>query len=287
MDGPDYDRETGEVVEPRRELPALPEVRQPQSMIFASPECAQVFAGLCEFQGSCEAPRKTKTAKVQGKSRAGNAYEYSYAYAPLEEIHSVIRAPMKTAGLAYRQFLAVRDRQWVMRTVIGHQSGEWFGCDYPIFWDQDRGMQGFASGVTYARRYGLMLALGIVGEDDDDANVADGNVAAIAPTARGERAGRSYPPRREAAPAPSTERAEADKRFREIRDDIDQCSDPVELARIDGCPAWTMLESWLERAGANVAESLAMLRARIEKRRRELQQGGSPYPLPDSMEPGP
>ena len=34
--------------------------------------------------------------------------------------------------------------------------------------------QGFASGVTYARRYGLSLALGLAPEDDDDAMEAEG-----------------------------------------------------------------------------------------------------------------
>ncbi len=173
----DYDGD-GEIIEQRSALPSLPESR-PQNLIFSSANPGEVFGALCEMQGTMEAPKRTKKATVKGRSKGGAEYNYSYNYAPLDEIISTVKLPMKEVGLAYRQFLASRDGQWVMRTVIAHKTGEWFGCDYPIFWEQDRGMQGFASGVTYARRYGLMLALGIAAEDDDDANVADGNAATV------------------------------------------------------------------------------------------------------------
>lgn len=166
------------VINERPQLPAMAESR-PQNLIFASQECGEVFGALCEMQGEMGAPKRTKNAKVKGKTRSGAEYSYEYSYAPLDEIIATIKLPMKTAGLAYRQFLAQRSGQHVMRTIIAHRSGQWMGTDYPIFWDESRGMQGFASGVTYARRYGLMLALGIAAEDDDDANVADGNVAQV------------------------------------------------------------------------------------------------------------
>lgn len=166
-----FDTETGEIVEQR--LPAMTDNR-PQNLIFASNDCGEVFGALCDMQGQMDAPKRTKEAKVKGQG-----YDYTYNYAPLEEIIATIKAPMKTAGLAYRQFLAQRNGNHVMRTIIAHRSGQWMGADYPIFWNEGRGMQGFASGVTYARRYGLMLALGIAAEDDDDANVADGNPAKV------------------------------------------------------------------------------------------------------------
>jgi hypothetical protein len=173
-----YDQDTGEIIEPRRALPAVAS-STPDNLIFASQECDQVFGALSEAQGKMTNPRKTKEATVRGTTKSGASYDYKYKYAPLEEVVDTIRAPMSEAGMIYRQFLASRQGAWVMRTIIAHKSGQWFGCDYPIYFDQSKGAQGFASGVTYARRYGLMLALGIVAEDDDDANVADGNIAKI------------------------------------------------------------------------------------------------------------
>jgi hypothetical protein len=209
------------VINERPQLPAMAESR-PQNLIFASQDCGEVFGALCEMQGEMGAPRRTKNAKVKGKTRSGAEYSYEYSYAPLDEIIATIKAPMKGAGLAYRQFLAQRGGQHVMRTIIAHRSGQWMGTDYPIFWDESRGMQGFASGVTYARRYGLMLALGIAAEDDDDANVADGNVAQVqdrrkpAPEARTEPEAVRRPPVAQEMPLPPPASPRAP------RDDIDR-----------------------------------------------------------------
>lgn len=148
--------------------------QRPPGMLFGSIECHELFGALAEAQGKIENPKRTKTAKVKGRTKDGSNYEYEYKYAPLDEIHDVIRAPLAEAGLAHLQFLTPRDGQWVMRTIVSHRSGQWIGCDYPIFQGRQDGAQGFASGVSYARRYGLMLPLGIAAEDEDDANIADG-----------------------------------------------------------------------------------------------------------------
>jgi hypothetical protein len=252
----DYDAQTGEIIEQSRATVPAPvaESRQ-QNPIFASPECAQVFGALCAMQGVCEAPKRTKEAKVAGKSRGGSDFNYSYKYAPLEEIYETVKKPMADAGLAHRQFLASRSGAWVMRTIIAHQSGEWFGCDYPIFFDESRGAQGFASGVTYARRYGLMLALGLAAEDDDDANVATGNTASIAPA----RARAASPPR-ESQPAtngsapqppPQPDMAEAKKQsladHQALLKAIDAAMTVPDIDAILRSADWTQLHSDIAR----------------------------------------
>src|SRR5690242_13831620 len=96
-------------------------------MIFASPERAEIFAALCEFQAKCEAPKRSKDVEVTGQTKAGAPFKYKFKYAPLEEIHRVIKEPMAANGLGHRQFLASREGQWVMRTIITHKSGQWMG----------------------------------------------------------------------------------------------------------------------------------------------------------------
>ncbi len=193
-----------DIIEERSNLPAPLPTSGERNLIFASPECGELFGALAEAQGKMENPKKTKTASVKGTTKEGKSYSYDYKYAPMEEVIDVIRAPMSAAGLIYRQFLAQRDGNWVMRTVIAHRSGQWYGCDYPLF-AYKPGAQGFASGVTYARRYGLMLALGLVGEDDDDANVADGHpVTTVYAKEPASRAGASPPPRKTAT-APNSD----------------------------------------------------------------------------------
>ena len=238
MSDPGYDGQTGEVM-PRGGLPVHAEPREARNLIFASADCAEVFGALCDFQGVCEAPKKTKTATVKGTTRQGDTYDYKYQYAPLDEIHNVIRAPMKEAGLAYRQFLASRDGNWMMRTIVAHRSGQWIGCDYPIFGGRQEGAQGFASGVTYARRYGLMLALGIVAEDDDDANVADAQPATVQGRDTAQRALR---PNGAAQPQMTELQAEAKKRHAELVAEIDRSQTIPEIDELIESPAWAAFQ---------------------------------------------
>lgn len=149
-------------------------VPQPVFVPLASPSCGQVCAALAIAQGAFKTPRRTKEATVEGATKDGRRYSYKYKYAPLEEIVESVKEALSTNGLARHQYLVTRAGQPVMRTIIWHASGEWIASDYPIHPTKE-GAQGFASGVTYARRYGLSLALGLAPEDDDDGNVADSN----------------------------------------------------------------------------------------------------------------
>lgn len=130
------------------------------------PSIEQVCTALAAAQGEFKAPVRTKTAKVKGQSRNGGEYSYEYKYAPLEEIINSVKDTLAKNGLFYYQYL-LPPRFNILRTVVRHSSGEFIPSDYPVFPTKD-GAAGFASGVTYARRYGLSLALGLAPEDDDD-----------------------------------------------------------------------------------------------------------------------
>ena len=168
---------------------------------LASPSTQQVCAALAIAQGQFRAPRRTKEATIKG-----TGYSYTYKYAPLEEIVEAVKEGLAANGLARHQYLATRGDQPIIRTIIWHASGEWLASDYPIHPTKE-GAQGFASGVTFARRYGLSLALGLAPEDDDDANVAESNQAHLtdAPPS-GKPAARPRPPA-PLPPAPETPRA--------------------------------------------------------------------------------
>jgi hypothetical protein len=148
-------------------------IPQPVFLPLASPNCAQVCAALAIAQGAMKTPKRTKEATLDGTTKDGRRYSYKYKYAPLEEIVDAVKEALAANGLARHQYLVSRGSQPMMRTIIWHASGEWIASDYPIHPTKE-GAQGFASGVTYARRYGLSLALGLAPEDDDDANIAEG-----------------------------------------------------------------------------------------------------------------
>jgi hypothetical protein len=269
-----YD-DQGEVLEPARSMPAIPTAdSRPQNLIFASPECGQVFGALCAMQGAMEAPKRTKEAKVKGRTKSGSEYDYTYKYAPLEEIITAVKTPMAQADLAYRQFLASRNGQWIMRTVVAHKSGEWFGADYPIFWDEARGMQGFASGVTYARRYGLMLALGIAAEDDDDANMADGQPATTTAT-RGPRQAAAKAAPADLSPAPAASlsdvvgtKARSQAEYKIIWGQIAEAIELPVLEQIEASQDWKDLAALTHEADPTIADKvMRRLKDHLESRR--------------------
>jgi hypothetical protein len=139
--------------------------------------CAQISAALAIAQGKFGAPKRTKPVDMELKT--GKVIKYFYA--PLEEIIDSIKLPLAENGLAWIQSLDRKDTGYFINTTILHASGEQLGpYPYPVLIGRD-GPQGFASGVTYARRYGLSLALGIAPEDDDDANAAEGNTVVQQP----------------------------------------------------------------------------------------------------------
>lgn len=196
-----FDPETGEI---HRDIPTP--ARAPVSP-FASNPGGEISDALAAAQGAFETPKRSREVSV----RLSSGGSYSFKYAPLEAIHDAIRPALAQNGLSVQQYLAYRAGEPFIRTIIWHASGEWRGSDYPVFATKE-GPQGFASGVTYARRYGLCLALSLAPEDDDDGNAAEGNVAQ--PTGgripiRGRRppSGQSEeapppPPERVRAPAP-------------------------------------------------------------------------------------
>ena len=159
----EFDQETGEVMESQRTA-----MVQPQMRPLASADVTEVCAALAKAQGEFEAPAKSKKAKMQGTARSsGNEYNYEYTYAPLEEIVRVIQKPLAANGLSRQQYLVSRGDWWFVRTIIWHVSGQWISNDYPVF-AEAMTAQKFAAGVTYAKRQGLCLSLGLAPEDEDD-----------------------------------------------------------------------------------------------------------------------
>jgi hypothetical protein len=69
----------------------------------------------------------------------------------------------------------------MVETVFVHESGEMLECGIVHFPASKKDSQGYASALTYARRYSLMSACGIAPEDDDG-NAASKSVPRITPT---------------------------------------------------------------------------------------------------------
>lgn len=157
-------------------------------------------------------------------------------------------------------------------------------CALPI-----SGPQAFGAAQSYIEKQLLRQVFKVpTGEKDADDTAPKEQDAPgsrhEAATARGtvDRT-QAYPARQQAAPAPSETQTDADKRWRELRAEIDVSMTVPEVEAVDGCRAWHACEAKIVEVemgrnktpeeAANVAgAAMEQLRRRIENRRDMLLQ---------------
>ena len=99
-------------------------------------------------------------------------------YPDLACVLDAVTDSLNDNGLMLTQIGEKLDDNFVVRTMVFDENGH--SIDFgiiPIKTTKDDA-QGFGSGLTYARRYGLMTAFGLAPEDDD------GNLASVVPSQR-------------------------------------------------------------------------------------------------------
>lgn len=134
-------------------------------MFEHSEQLDQLAGALAKAQGAFKAVPKSKTARVQMKSGG----EYSYKYADLADTWDIARAPLSENGLSVIQSPGQFERGVLsVTTMLLHTSGQWVRSTLAID-AKDATPQGMGTAITYARRYGLAAVLGLVTDDDTDA----------------------------------------------------------------------------------------------------------------------
>ena len=97
----------------------------------------------------------------------------------------------------------------MVETVFVHESGEMLECGIVHFPAVKHDPQGYASALTYARRYSLMAACGIAPEDDD------GNAASKKPAVKETKANHNQMQDHITSISESTTLEELQTRFKE------------------------------------------------------------------------
>lgn len=92
---------------------------------------------------------------------------FNSRYADLASVWDAIREPLTTNGLSVIQMVGSNElEKTTLTTRVTHVSGEWIESTWQIpVGKQDP--QGLGSAISYARRYALASAIGVVQEDDD------------------------------------------------------------------------------------------------------------------------
>lgn len=114
-------------------------------------------------------------SKVQGQLRpaikdAKNPF-FKSNYADLNSVWDSCRQLLTENGLSVAQLNKPAENGVIIETLLMHESGEWISGEMFLpLTKQDA--QSVGSAVTYGRRYGLAAVVGIVADEDDDANAA-------------------------------------------------------------------------------------------------------------------
>ncbi|HEY5960280.1 MAG TPA: ERF family protein [Polyangiaceae bacterium] len=143
-----------------------------QPTMTTSESISNIAAALAKAQGAFKPIVKNRTVEVQPKKRDDGSWppKYTFNYATLDSVLDATREALSANGICHTAMIA--NGHIVVK--LYHASGEWFAASLPVP-SAATGWQAFGSAITYARRYLLTPLLGVASEEDDDANVADGN----------------------------------------------------------------------------------------------------------------
>lgn len=120
------------------------------------PQHDKLFAALAVAQGEIQSAIADKENK-----------HFNYKYADLDACWNACRKPLADNELTIIQMPSnVEGGGIMMRTVLGHSSGQSISAVYTMYPDKTT-PQAIASCMTYLRRYMLCAMVGISQEDDD------------------------------------------------------------------------------------------------------------------------
>ncbi len=132
-----------------------------------SDQINELTTALSKAQTLIEPPKKNRTVKVSGVTKAGKPFEYSFKYADLEECKRVSQKPLGENGLSFSsQNISWKQEPWLWSRLF-HSSGQWIGSLYQLpMTDEPKEL---AAEITYGRRYQYCELVDISAEDDNDA----------------------------------------------------------------------------------------------------------------------
>lgn len=156
-------------------------------MTTTTPDAA-LAAALAAFQKDVPKVAKTQTANVPTKGGGG----YRYTYAGLPDVTAAVMPKLAEHGLSFAVCPRVDGDGAVVVGILLHAAGGRLEASLPLY---GRTSQELGSSLTYARRYLLGAMTGVVTDDDDDGNTAEGAPRASRdePAAERPRTTRSRP----------------------------------------------------------------------------------------------
>ena len=127
----------------------------------------EIYAALIKAQG------QIKVALKDSKNP-----HFKSTYADLGSVWDAIKDALQANSLGVVQLTKLHESGVpVLVTQIIHSSGQHIEGEYPLLCKDPNDPQRLGSSLTYARRYSLASAIGVIADQDDDGNFASGHTA--------------------------------------------------------------------------------------------------------------
>ena len=145
-----------------------------------SESIAAIAEALAAAQAEYVPVKKTKEATVKGTTKQGKPYEYTYMYADLADILSMLLPRLSKQGIALSQPNVLVDGKLRVVTYLLHKTGEWMHSD-GIEMSEEGDPQQFGIESTYFRRYDVSSFTGVAPDEDTDGQGAGKRVKRTTP----------------------------------------------------------------------------------------------------------
>lgn len=149
---------------------------------------------LAEAQSKFQPVVKNREVRVWSQRLQA---EYKFKYAELPTILAACLPALNERGFFFRQYIDPTDKARLITQLL-HAHGS-LECFTPIIL-AGNDAQAWNSALTYSRRSGANLLLGVAGEDDDDGNMGSGNQQSNQPAGAAPNAGKGKAPKPTSGP---------------------------------------------------------------------------------------
>ena len=181
-------------------------------MFRTSEQTDKLDAALAKAQSQIDSASKDKVNPA-----------FKSKYADLTAVWEACRAALTGNGISVSQWPVHSDDSRLHLITRLACQGQWMMCEFSIPADKQNA-HGYGSAITYAKRFSLAAAIGVVADEDDDGNAAS-RPRNVAPDV-------GAPPKSKDPIAPwrgPLTKTELQKRVRALVSDINACDDTDQL----------------------------------------------------------
>ena len=121
-------------------------------------------------------------AEMQNPAFDSSNPHFRSKFASLASVRNAVIPVMAKHNITVSQELTNESGGIGCTTILMHESGEWLAYGPFVVPSGKDDAQGRGSAATYARRYSLQSVAGVVGDEDDDAEGAQGRGPSVVPS---------------------------------------------------------------------------------------------------------